>query len=305
MSCPFLREARARSCQAAPLRKLIVEGRTDTSGEKCSSAGHQQCSIFVEQRAISEDPGRCPFLHESLMQYCAAQSVPKMVPYSESQLSKCGSDSYQYCELYLQMAHPNGSHAADEWQVEGIPVPSKLYYTANHMWIDTHESGACHIGIDGFLARLIGRLDGVNFATQRGVSRPSAVLNLHGADWPLVFPNQVLISSANLYLRGNPARLAADPYGSGYLFEGWEPPSGSSSSHGLMHGRQAIHWIRQEVSRLSEFVQQCASRRGSGVDATLCDGGTCVPGLLDHLTRDEMFRLLHEFFDPHAAWPAQ
>lgn len=299
MNCPFLREAQVRSCQAAPVRKLIVDIAQAPADELCASERHTTCAIYSEQQATSDGPSRCPFLHERLMQYCGVQAVPKLVPYSE--LSRCGSESHQYCEQYLEMARPRREHTAHavsgEWQVEGIPVPRQLFFTNNHMWLDVHDSGACHIGIDGFLARLLGEPERVSFLTLRGVNRPGAVLTVRGADWPIAFPNSLLLSGANVYLRSDPSRLASDPYGSGWLFEGWQPPNGTPAHRGLRQGRAAVDWMGGEVRRLSEFVQSCESASGG---ATLCDGGVPVAGLLDHLTREEVFRLLSSFCGPQA-----
>ena len=89
------------------------------------------------------------------MQYCGAAPVARFVPYSESLISRCGNDSFRYCELYLGMAHP----APSSVQVDGIPVPDWLQYSANHMWLDVTEDGICHAVIDAFLSRALGTVD--------------------------------------------------------------------------------------------------------------------------------------------------
>ena len=113
--------------------------------------------------------GTCPYLGESLMQYCAAAPVMKIVPYSESLLSRCGTDGYRYCELYLGMAHPG----LDAEEVDGIALPEWLRYSANHMWVDVTEDGTCHAGIDAFLSRALGRIDRISYVWQSGRHRPS------------------------------------------------------------------------------------------------------------------------------------
>ena len=57
--------------------------------------------------------GRCPFLHESLVQYCGAASLTKYIPYSEAVLSHCGTESHRYCELFLAFAHPGAAAPAE------------------------------------------------------------------------------------------------------------------------------------------------------------------------------------------------
>src|SRR5215475_13748639 len=93
MTCPILREAQVKYCQTAALRKLIPIARTGRAEEKCSTGEYANCSVF-RAKGSPEGPageGPCPFLRESLMQYCAAAPVTKLVPYSESLLSRCGN----------------------------------------------------------------------------------------------------------------------------------------------------------------------------------------------------------------------
>src|ERR1039457_1307054 len=103
MACPFLTEGRAQYCHAAPMRKLILDGPGVTGGGLCTSLQYQQCE-FVAKNSIPRD--RCPHLEEVRVQYCAASPIPKLVPFSDSQLSSCSSGSYRYCDSYLALARP-------------------------------------------------------------------------------------------------------------------------------------------------------------------------------------------------------
>ena len=106
MTCPFLKEAQVKYCQTAPFRKLIPLAQASTAQEKCSCGTFASCAVYRIQPANGEASGVCPYLRESLMQYCAAAPVTRFIPYSESLLSRCGNDTYQDCELYQGMAHP-------------------------------------------------------------------------------------------------------------------------------------------------------------------------------------------------------
>src|SRR5690242_5624782 len=108
MMCPFLRETQVKFCQAAPVRKLIPLAQCGRGDEKCSSRTYTACGVFRSQPdwQSAEPAAQCPCLAESLMQYCGAAPVTRFVPYSESVLSRCGNNSFRYCELYLSMAHP-------------------------------------------------------------------------------------------------------------------------------------------------------------------------------------------------------
>src|SRR3954471_8498732 len=83
MSCPFLREGRARYCHAAPVRKLILDGPGATDGGRCASSRYRTCELAAKEEA---DQSRCPHLEEMRVQYCGVSPIPKLVPCSESQL---------------------------------------------------------------------------------------------------------------------------------------------------------------------------------------------------------------------------
>ena len=220
------------------------------------------------------------------MQYCAAAPVAKLVPFSESLLSRCGNDSHRYCELYLAMAHP--AAAGDE--VDGIAMPAGLSYAANHLWLEVGEGGQCHAGIDAFLSRALGSVERIQYVWQQGLHRPAAILTAGAAEWEVVFPNPLLLTACNLYLRANPSRLTAEPYTAGWLFEG---RLAEGSTDKLMQGAAARAWMEQELRRINESVQ-----RGAG---TAADGGLFTAGVLHCLDRESRPALFHEFFSPFAS----
>jgi glycine cleavage system H lipoate-binding protein len=219
------------------------------------------------------------------MQYCGAAPVAKMIPYSESLISRCGNDSFRYCDLYLNMLHP-GRERSD---ADVIPMPDGLRYSANHMWLDIGEDGVCHAGIDAFLMRVLGRVDRVSYVWQRGVRHPAASLNAAGIDLEVTFPNPLMLTACNLYLRADPARLAADPYSAGWLFEGRLVPESTAN---LIAGEAAHRWMDREQHRMNEFLQE-----GTCLAA---DGGLFVPGVAGLIEREQLLALFHEFFSPMA-----
>src|SRR4051794_32653951 len=88
MTCPFLKEAQVKYCLASPVRKLIPIAAAARADEKCGSPDHATCPVYRTQPAEQVTAASCPYLGESLMQYCGAAPVAKMVPYSESLLSR-------------------------------------------------------------------------------------------------------------------------------------------------------------------------------------------------------------------------
>ena len=294
MTCPFLKETQVKYCQTAAFRKMIPLAGSGRADEKCSSAGYPSCALYQAQ-PTRETGAACPFLRESLMQYCGAAPVPKFVPYSESLLSRCGNDSHRYCELYLGMAHPRASaFGRDE-----IALPDWLHYSGNHMWLDVTEDGVCHAGIDGFLSRALGRVERINYVWTRGLHRPAAVIAAAGLELELVFPNPFLLTNCNLYLRADPSRLTSEPYTGGWLFEG--VPAAETMDN-LVSGAAARAWMEREQRRINEYLQQMPQVGTGGSTGPLAaDGGLFAAGLAQQLDRDQVRALFLEFFSPYAS----
>jgi glycine cleavage system H lipoate-binding protein len=278
------------------------------------------CPAAASNLAGGTGDTRCPFLQDALMQYCAAASVRKYIPACDALLPRCNSDDHLYCEPYLAHADPEGLRlpeppagsgrgptAARPLTVDGIRVPSHLSYTPNHMWLDVAEDGHCHVGIDGFLAHVIGDVQKIGFVTSRTLDRPVAVLTVNGVDLQMVFPNPLQSTAANFYLRTNPAKLTADPYGAGWLFEGVEPtlsgaPVGAVMRAGLIPAENAVRWIYAESQRLSDWVHVRISEPSPAGSRLMADGGGAERGLASYLDRDGLIDLFSEFFSSHLAW---
>ena len=298
MNCPFLRDAQVRYCRSASLSKMIVETPGAPAHDRCSSHGFRECPTYRER--VDEEPAGppCPWLHQSLVQYCGAAAVRKFIPYSESPTCRCFHDGHRYCELFQGLAHAggNGKGAAN---VDGIHMPGWLLFSANHMWVDPGADGAYHIGVDAFVTRVLGQVDRISFVTMSGVKRPAVVLTAGALDVKFTFPASVLITGTNVYLRANPGKLNSDPYSAGWLFRAEDAPHGtrrgeSEALSGTIRGAAVKQWIKNEVDRLSRFVHARL--------AMPADGGTFADGVLRHLDRESALQLVNEFFPPHAAW---
>jgi glycine cleavage system H lipoate-binding protein len=273
MPCPFLKEGRAQYCHAAPVHKMILEGPGVSGAGRCASSEFFRCDLVGKDE---ERRDRCPHLEQVHVQYCGASSSIKLIPFSDSQLSSCTTGGYRYCDSYLALARPHGAFAA----------PADLFYAPNHFWLAAQETGLCHIGIDGFLADIVGKVDGLTFVTTHGTQRPVVALTVRGVEWPITFPNPLLIQKVNSHLRSDPARLTADPYGSGWLFSGWELPDRTRA--GLIAGAHASAWQAEERDRLAHEIHETLELN--------CDGGQAVKGIDQLLSRQQLVCLFQHFF---------
>lgn len=264
---------------------------------------------------------QCPFLHDSLVQFCGAASLTKYIPYSEAVLSHCGTDSHEYCELFLALAHPDHSSVHGvasagtgspeplerEVQVDGVRVRTDLLYSPNHMWADVSEDNTVHVGIDALLAGVLGSVDEITYVTPRGSHRPTVVFTVNGTELPLIFPFKMSISAVNAALRTYPSRLFADPYTSGWLFEGTDLERQPSKSDGtgapmLISGGEAVSWMRNELRHVAEVVHELSQAVDSQGVVLMADGGDPQPGVGQHLSRGELLHVFNEMFSPLAGW---
>jgi len=299
MTCPFLGETQVRSCAAAHCRKLLASPVLPRS-ERCGTARHVECAIYRDRGGSAD--AACPYLEERLVQFCTAVPVPRYVPYSSPEVTPCGSEAFRYCEAYLAMAGPR---PGGEEVSEGVVAVESLYYAANHLWLDIGGGGLCHIGIDQLLARFLGRVDRATLLARRGIGKPTVVLSIQGVDWPLTFPNPLLVEAAGLRLRANPAPLTMDPYGAGWLFSGCIAPNGTREElvRDLLHGNRAVAWLKKEAQRLSGMLGTSLAPAVEGVPVA-ADGGSVAEGAATHLLRDQLLNILNDFFPSHGerAW---
>ncbi len=316
MRCPFLREAQVKFCCASEFKKMIVRSQGDESSEICSSSAYTACPSVKQRHEEIPSQSHCPFLQESLVQYCSGASVVKYVPYSDPSLSRCGTSSHRYCELFLIISHPNllTLHEVDAptldseddgpWIIDGIQTTGWHFYSANHMWADVDEEGTCHVGIDPFFAKVLGSVDKLSFATTFGDHHPGVVITVNNIDFPMVFPNRINITATNSHLRAEPNRLVSDPYTFGWLFEGTalREASIAKTSHrgtAVVHGKKAREWMRNETRRLSDFLHSKFTDFDDGGMRLMADGGLFSGDIIKHMSKTQALLLYSEFFSPN------
>ncbi|HVO09337.1 MAG TPA: hypothetical protein VMX54_01175 [Vicinamibacteria bacterium] len=269
MRCRFLREEQVKSCQAAPFRKSLVRASVRSDLERCSGAAHLSCPLAAQSREAHPSPAHCPFLHESLMQFCSLTPLPRYVPWSESPELRCAHDGHRYCELFREAAPASalagGRGEPETHVVERVPLPGWLLYAPNHLWLDPGDDGVCHLGIDAFASRLLGPVERLALLTVSGTVRPAVVLTVRGVDLTLVFPLPLTLIAANGRLRSRLDRLTADPYGLGWLFEArWRPGDGRRADGTLREGAAAREWMATEVRRAEGRLQPEVARELQG-----------------------------------------
>jgi glycine cleavage system H lipoate-binding protein len=302
MRCPYLREAQVKFCRASAFKKMIVR-TPDTGGqERCVSPDWVSCSMAKQRNEDHPSQSHCPFLHEMLSQYCSVSAVKTFIPYSDSQSSSCSNEGHRYCDAFVSLVNAGTQPAVGSdvrESVNDIPMPGLLFYARNHMWLDNTDESSCHVGIDAFLAWVIGTVDRITFLTTQETGRPVAVLTVGGVDLHMVFRNAMEITGINMHLRSHPEKITSEPYSLGWLFKGVrtkEAGKGSAIDAGLLRGQNARAWMTQEMKKMTTFVHEHVAE-----NRVMADGGTFARGFLREINRDAALRVYNDFFSPQVA----
>lgn len=292
MQCPFLKETRVRWCRAAGIRKPIPEAQSDDAACRCLDGRFRACQWVSPEFRQSEPP--CPHLEHALVQYCEAAPLTRFVPFSEPLLTRCGSGAHKYCDFFLDILRAARPPLRDH----EFAAPEDLSYTRNHWWIDLQEEGLCHMGVDAFLARLLGDVERAGILTSRGVACPAVVFTCRGKDFTASFPGQIRIEAANPHLRVAPGRMLREPYSMGWLFRGRISEDRLAElKASWMTAAEARRLMEEDARLVNEMLQ---SLRPAGAAPAMADGGMFEPGLLGLLEQEEALRLFHETGSPSA-----
>jgi glycine cleavage system H lipoate-binding protein len=185
-----------------------------------------------------------------------------------------------------------------------IPMPEALAFTPNHMWLFLGDRQTCHVGVDAFFSRALGRLDEISFPRPLESPRPVVRFKVNGVDFDLTFPNVMQVQETNTHLANHPSDVLQDPYGKGWIFEGipvssWSQPDQHPLEKGLLRGGEARTWMREEMDRLDSFVHEQLKRHHKGEQVLMQDGGQALGHLSETLDSAGLVRLHREFFSLH------
>ncbi len=301
--CPFLREAQVKWCRAGPVRKQIVRHTGTSLHERCTSGEWMTCPTA---RVLHEDcPSltHCPFLQETLAQYCSAAGISKFIPYNEVIPSRCSTDNHSYCQVFLtSRASPPASWPT---RSSGATVPKNrnFLFTPNHMWIHVEEEGNLHIGVDTLLAEVLAKVGGVSFITSSSVCYPSVALSFGNTNVKLTFPLKMRQTGTNGAVVSDPSLITSFPYSRGWLFEGIDDSGDEggvrpSLVEGTMNRQNADQWIADERSSLAQYVRDELVSMGATKMLTMMDGGALTNDWVSFLSKKKMAALFYDFFSP-------
>ncbi len=163
---------------------------------------------------------------------------------------------------------------------EQFVIPRGYFFSPKHVWVELLRTGSARVGIDDFVQKVVGALDGirtvpVNTTIKRG--DPILTIVQNGRALTVASPISGRVLEVNEQLLQKPELLRQDPYLGGWVAR-IEPENLATELKTLNLAEEAAHWLRQEVARFRDFITARTPQLATGT--TLLDGGVPMIGAL-------------------------
>lgn len=180
-----------------------------------------------------------------------------------------------------------------------------VFISGGHAWVALLPGGQVRVGMDDFLRRLVGRIDGMELppvGTPLARGQVLARLRQGGRALELRSPVDGSVAEANPLWGTDPGRADADPYGEGWLVT-MVPTNLARNLRGLRIGEPAAWWLQDEVRRFRDFaVRSVAADPALG--PRLADGGLLAEGILERVDDGTWARFEAQFTGARGeGWP--
>ena len=183
---------------------------------------------------------------------------------------------------------------------DSFRIPRGYFLSRGHSWVELLQNGTVRIGIDDFVQKLVGPIDAVSPAPlQSKIRKGETLVTIRQGGRSLALPSPITgtISSLNASLVGKPSLVNDDPYTSGWIAT-IEPSNLFSEIRMTTISDAAAQWLKNEVARFRNFLQDAISRPDPGFvlsGGTLLDGGAPVEGVM-HMTDERTWNSFEREF---------
>jgi glycine cleavage system H lipoate-binding protein len=175
-------------------------------------------------------------------------------------------------------------------------LPAGIFFYPGHTWLGLLPNGQVKVGLDDFLRRLLGRVEGavlpaVGATVAQG--NPVARVRQGGRALTLLSPADGTVAATNPLWETDPGLAGGDPYGEGWMVR-LVPTNLHRNLRDLKIAEPAVWWLQEEVRRFRDFAARfIVSDRELG--PRLADGGLPLEGVLERLDDATWGRFEREF----------
>jgi len=185
------------------------------------------------------------------------------------------------------MARPQAPRVKREY---GFEIPQDYCFHLGHTWVMKEGADDARIGVDKFVANLMGKIDHIDVCgANRWVRQGQKIVTLTsgGTSVDLLSPVEGVVTAVNDDVLRDPSLVTNDPYENGWIAM-VKSPDLKVNQRNLIQGSMVAPWMQNNAARLSAML--------SPSPALAQDGGTPISGLLPQLTPELRQKVVKEFF---------
>ena len=172
----------------------------------------------------------------------------------------------------------------------GFEIPQDYCFHLGHTWVTNESANDARVGVDRFVANLMGKIDHVEVSgTDRWVRQGQKLITLGsgGTSVDLLSPVEGVVVAVNDDVLRDPTLVTNDPYENGWIAI-VKSPDLKINQRNLIQGPMVAPWMQNNLARLNAML--------SPTPALAQDGGGPVSGLLPQLTPELRQKVVKEFF---------
>lgn len=176
-------------------------------------------------------------------------------------------------------------------------IKQSLFYHPGHTWMKVESANEVRIGIDHFLAGMMGKVNAVLLSPSgRRSIQGEALCSIIQEEGILhiVSPISGLILSVNPKLKDQPELIRQYPLGEGYLLT-LKPKNLQREQKGFFFGEAAVSWCRKEWERLKADAISELHQGQEGLGRTMQDGGIKLRDIKNLMGPERYIQLVNAF----------
>jgi glycine cleavage system H lipoate-binding protein len=185
------------------------------------------------------------------------------------------------------VARPQSPRVKREY---GFEIPEGYCFHLGHTWVMTEGADDARVGVDKFVANLMGKIDRIDVCgANRWVRQGQKIVTLTsgGTSVDLLSPVEGVVTAVNDDVLQDPSLVTKDPYQNGWIAL-VKSPDLKINQRNLIQGSMVAPWMQNTAARLSAML--------SPSPALAQDGGSPISGLLPQLTPELRRKVVEEFF---------
>ena len=175
--------------------------------------------------------------------------------------------------------------------VPAVELPAGYYFHPSHTWMAEHGKATARVGMDGFAATLVGRVQQISVVGEQRWVRQGQKLMTVTSDYEtieMLSPLEGVVAAINPEVIKDPGLALRDPYGKGWVCQ-IKSSEMETNERNLIQGPLAERWLEGSFQQLKRVLAEA--------DPVLArDRGQLLPGAFSRLSAERRKQLVKEVF---------